>query len=342
MLYQPTRCAASHPGGVITPNRVENRHFRPHISRMEFQDYYQTLGVQPDASSDEIKKAYRRLARKYHPDVSEEADAEQRFKQVAEAYEVLKDPEKRTLYDQLGENWQAGQDFRPPPGWEGQRSGPSGFAGAGAGPGANADFSDFFEHLFGGGFRGGFGERTRKGRDQSARLTIDLKDAYEGATRTVELADPSTGQPRKLRVKIPAGVTNGQQIRLKGQGETPPGGGPRGDLLIEVHLRAHRQFHLRGRDIHLDLPVSPWEAALGAKVEVPTLAGAVDLQIPPNSQTGKRLRLRGRGLPGKPPGDQYVEVKITNPPAEDESAQSAFEALSAQFDFNPRAGLSRE
>lgn len=340
MLYQPTLFAASHPGPWRTPNHVENACFRPHNTGMEFQDYYKTLGVQSDASSDEIKKAYRRLARKYHPDVSEQADAEQRFKQVAEAYEVLKDPEKRKLYDQLGENWQAGQDFRPPPGYGSYGGGAGGRAGAG--PGANADFSDFFEHLFGGGFRGGFGGgRTRKGRDQTARLTIDLQDAYDGATRTVELTDPATGQPRKLRVKIPAGVTNGQQIRLKGQGETPPGGGSRGDLLIEVHLRAHRQFHLRGRDIHLDLPVSPWEAALGSQVEVPTLAGPVDLRIPANSQTGQRLRLRGRGLPGEPRGDQYVEVKITNPPAEDEQAKAAFESLSAQFDFNPRAALSR-
>lgn len=313
---------------------------------MEFQDYYKTLGVDSSASADEIKKAYRRLARKYHPDVSKEPDAEQRFKQVAEAYEVLKDPEKRKLYDQLGENWQAGQDFRPPPGWEHRQAGPGGGARARTGPGAGADFSDFFEHLFGGGMGGSpfeemfsGGARAQKGRDQTARVQVDLEDAFQGATRTLELSDPNTGQPRKLRVKIPAGITNGQQIRLKGQGETPPTGGPRGDLLLEVHIRPHRYFHLRGRDIHLDLPVAPWEAALGARVKVPTLSGQVDLQIPANSQTGKRLRLRGRGLPGEKPGDQYVELRITNPPADDEPSKAAFEALAKQFDFNPRAGL---
>ena len=317
---------------------------------MEFQDYYKTLGIDPGASQDEIKKAYRRLARKYHPDVSSEPDAEQRFKQVAEAYEVLKDPEKRKLYDQLGENWQAGQDFRPPPGWEHGRD---------RGAGAQGDFSDFFESLFGGGFggfrsgpfAGGGAWQTRQGRggpwgagaaargaDRNARLQIDLEDAFHGASRTVEIPDTGGGPPRKLRVQIPAGVTNGRQIRLKGQGDPAPLGGEPGDLLLELHIRPHRLFHLRGRDLHLTLPVAPWEAGLGAQVPVSTLSGTVDLRIPPGSQSGRRLRLRGRGLPGDPPGDQYVELTIVNPPVSDARAKAAFRALADQFsDFDPRA-----
>ena len=302
---------------------------------MQFQDYYQTLGVSRDASTDEVKKAYRRLARKYHPDVSTEADAEDQFKRVAEAYEVLKDPETRARYDQLGENWQAGQDFRPPPGYTGQAGSQAGFS----------DFSDFFESLFGGGFAsaGGFhpGAGSMRGADRTARIQVDLDDAFHGATKTITLQDPerragSAGGSRTLRVKIPAGVTHGQQIRLKGQGGAAQGQEAKGDLLIEVHIRAHPKFQLRERDIHVDLPITPWEAALGANVKVDTLAGAVDLRIPPGSQTDRRMRLKGRGLPGKPAGDQYLTLKIVNPTLDTEAEQAAFEQLASAFDFNPR------
>jgi len=303
---------------------------------MQFQDYYETLGVSRDASADEIKKAYRRLARKYHPDVSTEADAEDQFKRVAEAYEVLKDPETRERYDQLGENWQAGQDFRPPPGYASQAGAQAGFS----------DFSDFFESLFGGGFAGagGFynGSGQTRGADRTARIQVDLEDAFTGATKTITLQDPNhrgaaTAGARKLRVKIPAGVTHGQQIRLKGQGAAAPGQGAKGDLLIEVHIRPHPKFQLRERDVHLDLPVSPWEAALGASVTVDTLAGPVDLRIPAGSQTDQRMRLKDRGLPGKPAGNQYITLKMTNPPADTDDRRAAFEQLAAAFDFNPRA-----
>lgn len=315
---------------------------------MEFQDYYKTLEVDRQASSDEIKKAYRRLARKYHPDVSNEPDAESKFKQVAEAYEVLKDPDKRKMYDELGENWQSGQDFRPPPGWENQpgaRGGASYDAGFG-------DFSDFFENLFGGGFgAAGFGRRPDRDRhergrgasygadvrgpDSTARLQIDLEDAYSGATKAVDIS--AGGEPpKRLRVKIPAGITNGQQIRLKGQGAQSPMGGQPGDLLIEVHIRPHHRFHLRGKNISVDLPVAPWEAALGASIPAPTLGGTVELRIPPGSQTGTRLRLKGRGLPGRDKGDQYVSLQIVNPPSEDQRSKDFFKSMEEAFDFDPR------
>jgi len=330
---------------------------------MEYRDYYKTLGVDRNASADDIKKAYRRLARKYHPDVSKEPDAEKRFKEVAEAYEVLKDPEKRKLYDQLGSDWRAGQDFRPPPGWE--RSG-GGRRRTSAGTADFGDFSDFFESVFGGGpggspFEEVFGGArhgrsrggaragqgfARRGADRTARITVSLEEAYHGASKTftVEDSEPDAGgavrrQSRNLRVQIPAGVTNGQRIRLAGQGDPGLGGGQRGDLLLEVRIAPHRLFHLRGRDVHLDLPVAPWEAALGATLKVPTLGGQVDLKIPAGSQSGRGLRLRGRGLPGKPPGDQYVTLKIVNPPADSEKAKKLFSRMEKELDFDPRAAL---
>jgi len=328
---------------------------------MEYRDYYKTLGVDRNASADDIKKAYRRLARKYHPDVSKEPDAEKRFKEVAEAYEVLKDPEKRKLYDQLGSDWRAGQDFRPPPGWEQAGRGRYRRTGGSADFG---DFSDFFESVFGGGgfggspfeevFAGG-GRRARagggrgfarRGGDRTAKITVSLEEAYHGASKTftVEDTEPDVSgavrrQSRNLRVRIPAGVTNGQRIRLAGQGDPGLGGGERGDLLLEVHIAPHRTFHLRERDVHLDLPVAPWEAALGATLKVPTLGGQVDLKIPPGSQNGRRLRLRGRGLPGDRPGDQYVTLKIVNPPVDSDKARRLFRKMADHFDFDPRASL---
>ncbi|MFB4205493.1 Curved DNA-binding protein [wastewater metagenome] len=313
---------------------------------MEYKDYYRILGVGRDADADEIKRAYRKLARKYHPDVSSEPDAEQRFKEVAEAYEVLRDPEKRRAYDELGSGWREGQDFRPPPEWEFHTGGGRG----------GADFSDFFESLFGGGrspFDDIFGGAARqhggfsvRGQDQTARLTVSLDEAFHGGARTVQLegAEPDTqGRMRRtqrsLRVRVPAGVTNGQRIRLAGQGQPGMGGGERGDLYLEIHISPHHQFHLRGRDIHLDLPVAPWETALGARLKVPTLGGPVDMRIPAGSQAGKRLRLKGRGLPGEPPGDQYVTLRIVNPPMDDDAVRGLYEQLRDRCRFDPRANM---
>lgn len=307
---------------------------------MEFKDYYKILGVARDASQDEIKRAYRRLARKYHPDVSDEPDAEERFKEVQEAYEVLKDPEKRKAYDQFGANWKAGQEFRPPPGWE------QGFSfGGDFGVG---EFSDFFEALFGRGrtrrpSAGGF--RVR-GEDQVARIQISLEDAYRGATQTITLNVPELGPDgrilagsRTLNVRIPKGITEGQRIRLAGQGAPGLGGGPAGDLYLEVSFRPHPHFRADKRDIYLELPITPWEAALGRPVTVPTLGGPVELRIPAGSQSGRKLRLKGRGLPGDPPGDQYVVLKIVTPPANTEAARAFYERMAQELPMNPRADL---
>lgn len=292
---------------------------------MQYKDYYKILGVNRDAKPEEIKTAYRKLARKYHPDVSKEPNAEERFKEVAEAYEVLKDPQKRTSYDQLGANWQGGQEFKPPPGWQTNTQ----FEGG--------DFSDFFEAFFGGRSRSPFGQqRTRapfrqRGEDIQARITIRLEDAYQGASTTVQLP---TGQT--LRIKIPLGITAGQHIRLSGQGEPGMNGGPKGDLLLEVEFQPHPFFQITGTDIHLTLPITPWEAALGATVQVPTLGGKVDLKIPAGSQSGQKLRLKGRGLPAKTPGDQYLTLQIMTPKASTPAAQALYQQMAEQLPFNPR------
>ncbi|HTV77103.1 MAG TPA: DnaJ C-terminal domain-containing protein [Steroidobacteraceae bacterium] len=321
---------------------------------MEFRDYYQTLGLQRSASADEIRKAYRRLARKYHPDVSKEADALERFKQVQEAYEVLKDPKKRQAYDQLGANWKQGEQFRPPPDFgagfdfgQARRRGQA--AGHGSGEGfefEGGEFSDFFSSLFGGAAQpfGGGGARRRSGRDQHASIDIDLEEAHRGAVRNVTLqAAPTVGPTppeRTLRVTVPPGVTDGQSLRLAGQGEPAPGKGAKaGDLYLTVHIRPHRNLELDGRDVKLTLPVAPWEAALGATLTVPTLGGPVDLRIPPQSQSGSRLRLRGRGLAGDPPGDQYVVLKVVLPPADTPAARKLYEQMQSELAFDPRAHL---
>jgi curved DNA-binding protein len=321
---------------------------------MEYQDYYKTLNVPRNASADEIKKAYRRLARKYHPDVSKEKDAETKFKQVQEAYEVLKDPEKRAAYDQLGSNWRAGQEFRPPPGWGGGfefRGGPR------AAGGFDSDFSDFFSTLFGeggvfGGGAGPFGgagpsarrRSPRKGRDHHARIDIELEEAFAGGTRTFELQRPEltdegtlTVRKHTVKVTIPPGITDGQQLRLAGQGEESPGGGPAGDLYLEVHIRPHKRFRLDGRDVTVTVPVAPWEAALGATVPVPTLGGPVQMRIPPGAQSGQKLRLRGRGLPGNPPGDEFVQLKVVLPPADTPKARALYEQMKRELPFDARA-----
>ena len=316
---------------------------------MQFKDYYEVMGVARDATQDEIKRAYRKLARKYHPDVSKEPQAEVRFKEVGEAYEVLKDPEKRTAYDQLGKDWKAGQEFRPPPGWDqGFEFRGGGFTDADA-----SGFSDFFESLFGRGFarasaRGG-NARARfhaQGEDTHAKVLIEIEDAYHGATRSLTLRHSELdgeGRPRlaerTLNVRVPKGVRQGQHIRLAGQGGAGRGGGQSGDLYLEVEFRAHPHYHAEGRDVYLDLPVAPWEAALGATVKAPTPAGAVDLKIPAGSGSGRKLRLKGRGIPGTPPGDLYVVLQIAMPPDQSDAAKAAWRELESTVKFNPRAGL---
>lgn len=305
---------------------------------MQYKDYYDILGVARDAGQDEIKKAYRKLARKYHPDVSKEASAEDRFKEIGEAYEVLRDPEKRTAYDQLGRNWKQGQDFNPPPGWEssfgfggGHHSGAGGFGGG--------SFSDFFESLFGEGLNRGHasyggGFRQARGQDQTARISIDIEDAYEGATRTLTLGEGSSA--RRLNVKIPKGIRAGQKIRLSGQGGAGSAGGPAGDLQLEVSFREHPLYSVEGSDVTFELPVTPWEAALGATIDVPTPTGRLGVRVPAGSTQGKRLRLRGKGLPGKEPGDFYVKIRLTLPPADSEDAKAFYESMKATLPYNPR------
>ncbi len=312
---------------------------------MEFKDYYKTLGVARDASADDIKRAYRKLARKYHPDVSKESDAEARFKEVGEAYEVLKDPEKRASYDQLRESgWRGGDQFRPPPGWSGEYRGDTG----GGGFEDLGGFSDFFESLFGGRARQAR-SRARRGEDLRARVEVDLVTAHSGGTRRISLerhepaADGSFRRRRQnLDIRIPAGVTDGQQIRLAGQGEPGLAGGPAGDLYLEVSLLPHPVFEVQGRDVHLVLPVAPWEAALGAKVDVPTLGGRVQMNIPAGSTSGRRLRLKGRGLPGKPPGDQYVILQVAIPPVRDDADRERYERMRREMPFNPREKLEAQ
>lgn len=321
---------------------------------MEFKDYYQLLGLARDASADDIKKSYRKLARKYHPDVSKEAQAEARFKEIGEAYEVLKDPEKRAAYDRLGANWRAGQDFQPPPDWN------AGFETRGRGArGQSAgqdDYSDFFETLFRQGFASGGAGRGDQGaqrqfhahgEDHHARIQIELEDAYRGATRSLNLRLPQmdaegrvTMRERTIEFTVPKGVRAGQHIRLAGQGGPAIGQGKAGDLYLEVEFRPHAHYRVEHRDVYLDLPVAPWEAALGAQIEVPTPAGSVELTIPPGSGAGRKLRLRGRGIPGATPGDFYFVLQIALPPAHSAAEQAVYTAMRTQFkDFKPRAKL---
>ncbi len=314
---------------------------------MEFKDYYELMGVDKKATQAEIKRAYRKLARKYHPDVSKEDNAEARFKEIGEAYEVLKDPEKRAAYDQLGANWKSGQDFQPPPDWDAGFE----FSGGGFTGGDASAYSDFFETLFGQQFRGQQqhtqGHRySMQGEDHHAKVLIDLEDAFNGATRSITLHSPQLDdaghivtKERTLKVRIPKGVYQGQQIRLSGQGAPGIGGGPQGDLYLEIEFRPHKYYRAEGRDIYLDLPISPWEAAFGAKIKVPTPAGTVDLKVPENPVSGKKMRLKGRGIPGKSPGDLYIILNITIPPATSEKAKEIYHTMEKELDFNPRADL---
>ena len=310
---------------------------------MQFKDYYKVMGVARDATDAQIKQAYRKLARKYHPDVSKLKDAEARFKELGEAYEVLKDPEKRAAYDRLGQGPSPGEDFRAPPGWD------AGFEFRGAGPGARAGgdagfggYSDFFESLFG--RASGFGEA--QGEDHHAKVLLDLEASLQGGARTLTLRLPEVDasghlhtRERTLSVQIPKGILAGQHIRLAGQGARPPGATQAGDLLIEVEFQPHRLYRVDGRDLVLRLPVAPWEAMLGATIQTPTPGGPVGLKVPAQSHGGSKLRLKGRGIPASPPGDLYVELEIALPPATDAKSRAAYEAFAAAAPFNPRAAL---
>jgi len=310
------------------------------------------MGVAKSASQDEIKRAYRKLARKYHPDVSKEKNSEEHFKELGEAYEVLKDPEKRTAYDQLGANWKAGQQgFQPPPDWDaGFEFHGDSFTGGSAGA---AGFSDFFESLFGragAGFQqhsAGSGQHQMRGQDSHAKVFIDLEDAYQGASRGLTLQSTVMGadgrpqlKPRTLNVKIPKGVKAGQDIRLKGQGSPGAGGGPAGDLYLEIEFNPHSIYKVDGADVSLELPISPWEAALGGKIKVPTPSGMIDLTIPKAISSGKKMRLKGRGIPAKQPGDFYVILEIVLPDPISDKEKALYEELQqASSHFNPRAKL---
>jgi len=310
---------------------------------MEFRDYYEVLGVARDATAAEIKRAYRKLASKYHPDVSKEKDSEAKFKEVGEAYEVLKDTEKRAAYDQLGSQWKSGQDFRPPPDWD------AGFEYSGGADSVDPNFSDFFESIFGRQQPGpgpqGAGFQAR-GQDHHAQVYINLEDAYQGANREISLHAPEidasgrvSTRDRTLSIKIPKGVREGQHIRLSGQGMPGHGGAPSGDLYLQIGFSPHKFYRVEGRDVYLDLPVAPWEAALGAKLKVPTPSGQVSLNIPRGSQTGSKLRLKAKGIPSKPAGDLFVTLRILLPEANTETARKLYQDMEKELNFNPRAAM---
>jgi len=318
---------------------------------MKYKDYYQLLGVSRTATPDEIKRAYRKLARKYHPDVSKEPDAEERFKEVQEAYEVLKDPKKRDAYNHLGSNWKTGQEFRPPPGWETKFDFGTGFSGS---PFGASGFSDFFDSLFGSGFsRSGSGFYSHSGtspygtrgrarpqpvQDEYAKVRITLEEAYLGTERALQLQNTSTGN-RQLKVKIPPGVTQGQKIRLAGQGRSVSMHGPKGNLYLEIEFIPHTLFRLDGKDLYLDLPITPWEAALGTTIKVPTLGGQLDVKVPAGSQSGRKLRLKNRGLGKGRSGNQYIVLKMVTPEARSDADREFYRKMADEMPFNPRTHM---
>lgn len=313
---------------------------------MEFKDYYQILGLERNASQDDIKRSYRKLARKFHPDINKEKDAEEKFKEIGEAYEVLQDPEKRAAYDKFGSNWQQGQDFEPPPNWDAGFE----FSGGGYSNGQQAGFSDFFSELFGSGqFRQAAGNQgfARSGEDHHARIVITLAEAWHGAKKTFTLTRPEitpqgqlVNRQHTITVTIPKGVTADQKIRLQGQGMPGHNGGSHGDLYLEISLEPHPLFTVDKRNIHLTMPVTPWEAALGGNVSCPTLGGQVKLNIPANSQTGKKLRLKGRGLSnGKQSGDQIVTLQIVIPTPQTAEQRDLYKKMAELMPFDPRKNL---
>lgn len=315
---------------------------------MEYKDYYQLLDVKKDATQKEIKRAYRKLARKYHPDVSSEPNAETKFKEMAEAYEVLKDPEKRAAYDQLGANYKAGQNFTPPPDWDAGFE----FSGGGFTNENTSQFSDFFENLFGQQFepdnqqqRGSnfYNQGGTPSQDHHAKVLIDLEDSYQGTNRSIILRVPTVDpqghvitKNKTLNVRIPKGVHQGQKIRLTGQGSISPSGGKPGDLYLEIEFNSHSLYKVEGSDVYLELPIAPWEAILGAKIKVPTPAGHIDLTIPSDSKSGRKLRLKDRGIPGKIPGDLYVVLRISLPPGDTKHAKAFYQKMEQELAFNPR------
>ncbi len=310
---------------------------------MKYQDYYKILGVDRNAETAVIKKAYRKLARKFHPDVNKEADAEEKFKEVNEAYDVLKDKDKRKAYDQFGSNWKHGHEFNT-----------GGWTDAGEGGFGGGNFSDFFDSIFSsrgaGGFSGGgfhrespFQQRPRKGDDQLLKLDITLEEAFNGGDKTIQLSrsEPGMGHLatptlKKLKINIPRGVMTGQKIRLSKQGHASQSGGEAGDLLLEMNILPHRLYKLDGRNLILKCPVTPWEAALGAKITVPTLKGQVELKIQPGMQSGQKMRLKGRGLAGKSAGDLLVEIQIYVPEAKEDEEKEFYADMRDKFDFQPR------
>ena len=312
---------------------------------MEYKDYYKLLGVDKNASQKDIKRAYRKMARKYHPDVSSEPEAEDKFKEMGEAYEVLKDTEKRAAYDQLGSNYQAGQSFTPPPDWD------NGFEFSGGSSNEKASpYSDFFENLFGQQFAQEHQQRNSgfqsQGQDHHAKIFIDLEDSYQGINRSITLRVPEIDlqgrvitKNRTLNVRIPKGVRQGQKIRLSGQGSAGVNNTNPGDLYLEIEFNPHSIYSVEVKDVFLELPIAPWEAILGAKVTAPTPAGNIDLTIPPESVSGKRLRIKGRGIPGKTPGDLYVVLRIALPAAETEQAKDFYKKMKQEMAFNPRKNL---
>lgn len=305
---------------------------------MEYKDYYKTLQLERTATAEEIKKAFRKLARKYHPDVSKEANAEAQMKEINEAYAVLSDPEKKLAYDQLGTNYRAGQDFRPPPGWD------AGFEFTGPnGESADEFFADLFSHMAG-------AKRPPKykarGEDHHAKIFVDLVDSYSGATHPFSLHASQrtehgeiTLKERALQVKIPRGVKEGQHIRLMSEGGAGFNGGPAGDLYLEVHFKPDTRYSVDGRDVYAKTPVAPWEAAIGATIEVSTPAGRVQVGIPASSQSGRKLRLKGKGLPGEPAGDLYLVLEVVLPPATTEKARRLYETMAKEMPFDPRATM---
>lgn len=310
---------------------------------MQYKDYYQILGVECEAALPEIKKAYRKLARKYHPDISKEPDAEARMKDVNEAYAVLSDTEKRAAYDQLGRGYRSGQEFHPPPNWDAGFEFSSGDAG---------DFGDFFSQLFGrmgAGRRGGpfeaqAGGFRAQGDDHHAKVLLDVEDAFRGASRQISLRVPTMDADgrvvlnnRTLNVKIPKGVYEGQIIRLAGQGAPGLGGGKAGDLLLEVHFNPHPRFRVDGSNLHMSLPVAPWEAALGGVVTINLFDSELKVRIPQGLQSGQQLRLRGKGIPCATPGDLLLDIQIVLPPANSDKAKQLYETMARELAFDPRA-----
>lgn len=311
---------------------------------MDFKDYYQTLGISKAATVDEIKKAYRKKARQYHPDVSKEKDAEARMKEINEANAVLSDPEKRAAYDRLGSQHKSGEDFQPPPDWD------AGFEFSGQGANSS-DFSEFFSNLFrqSAGARGA-SARQMAGEDHHAKIMVDLSDAYHGSTRSITLQASELDaqghvvlKERKLNVRIPKGVKEGQMIRLSGQGAPGFAGGKVGDLYLQVHFKPDPNYRIDGGDVYETIPIAPWEAALGASIKVPTPDGIVEIKVPAGSKAGQKLRLKGRGIPGNQSlvvaGDLYIQLEIVLPPANSDQARKLYETMAQQLAFNPRQHL---